>query len=62
MPMSTIRTVIDMKQGSYLITLPKQWVRYMRIQPGDKLEVTIRDHLTVRTIRRDRHCAITKPE
>lgn len=42
------RSVIDMGQGSYIMTLPKPWIRYMRIKPKDKLEVIIKDDLIIR--------------
>ncbi len=35
------RSVIDMGQGSYIMTLPIPWVRYYGIKPGDKLPVVI---------------------
>jgi AbrB family looped-hinge helix DNA binding protein len=37
------RSVIDMGQGSYVVTLPKAWVRYHGIKPGEKLEIISRD-------------------
>ena len=52
MPTLVERSVIDMGQGSYIITLPKAWVRYYRIRPGDKLEVIIDGELTIRVKRR----------
>jgi AbrB family looped-hinge helix DNA binding protein len=48
MPTLTERSVIDMGQGSYIITLPKAWVRYWNIKPGDKLEVIASGKLTIR--------------
>ena len=39
MPTLVERTVINLGQGSYVITLPKAWLRYFGIKPGDKLEV-----------------------
>jgi bifunctional DNA-binding transcriptional regulator/antitoxin component of YhaV-PrlF toxin-antitoxin module len=48
MPYTMIRSVIDMGQGSYIMTLPKAWIRYRKIKPGDKLEVIIKHDLTIR--------------
>jgi bifunctional DNA-binding transcriptional regulator/antitoxin component of YhaV-PrlF toxin-antitoxin module len=48
MPNIMERSVIDMRQGSYVITLPKPWIRYMRIKPKDILEVIINDDLIIR--------------
>ncbi len=48
MPTLIIRLVIDMGQDSYVITLPKAWVRYFGIKPGDKLEVVTNGELRVR--------------
>lgn len=47
MPTLVERLVIDMGQGSYGITLPKAWVRYFGIKPGDKLEVVPNGELRV---------------
>ena len=52
MPTLVERSVIDMGQGSYIITLPKAWVRYYRIRPGDKLEVISDGELIIRVKRR----------
>lgn len=48
MPTLTERSVIDMGQGSYIVTLPKYWIRYYGIKPGDKLEVITNGDLTIR--------------
>lgn len=54
MPTLMERSVIDMRQGSYVITLPKAWVRYFGIKPGDKLEVITNGELRVRPKRKSR--------
>lgn len=54
MPTLVERTVIDMGQGSYIITLPKPWLRYFKIQPGDKLEIETDGDLIIRRPRRKR--------
>jgi len=48
MPTIVERSVIDMGQGSYVMTLPKGWVRYFGIRPGDKLNVITDGDLIVR--------------
>lgn len=54
MPTLVERTVIDMGQGSYIITLPKPWLRYFGIRPGDKLEIETDGDLIIRRPRRKR--------
>lgn len=54
MPTLVERTVIDMGQGSYIITLPKPWLRYFGIQPGDKLEIETNGDLIIRRPKRKR--------
>ena len=39
MPNLYERTVIDLNQGSCVVCLPKAWLRYHNIKPGDKVEV-----------------------
>jgi bifunctional DNA-binding transcriptional regulator/antitoxin component of YhaV-PrlF toxin-antitoxin module len=46
-PTLTKRSVIDMGQGSYIITLPKSWVRYYQLEPGDRLEVIADGNLRI---------------
>lgn len=48
MPTLTERSVIDMGQGSYIITLPKDWCRYFKVRPGDRLVVIADCDLTIR--------------
>lgn len=48
MPTLDKRSVIDLGQGSYVITLPKAWLRYFGIKPGDKLEVIANGELVIR--------------
>jgi AbrB family looped-hinge helix DNA binding protein len=54
MPTLQQRSVIDMGQGSYVITLPKPWLRYFGIQPGDKLEIETDGDLIIRRPKRKR--------
>jgi AbrB family looped-hinge helix DNA binding protein len=39
-----------MHQGSYVITLPKAWLRYFRLKPGDTLEIIANGELTIRPL------------
>jgi AbrB family looped-hinge helix DNA binding protein len=48
MPNLVERSVINMGQGSYVITLPKPWVRYLGIRPGEKVEVISDGELIIR--------------
>ena len=54
MPTLVERTVINMGQGSYIITLPRPWLRYFGIQPGDKLEIETNGDLVIRRPKRKR--------
>lgn len=48
MPTLVERSVINLGQGSCVITLPKPWLRYFGIEPGDKLEVVTDHDLIIR--------------
>ena len=48
MPCLTERTVIDLGQGSYVVCLPKAWLRYYGLKPGDKVEVVSNGVITIR--------------
>ena len=47
----TYRKVIDLGQGSVVITLPKPWVRFHGLQAGDIVEVVTNGKLVVRPMR-----------
>lgn len=47
MPTLDKRSVINLGQGSYVITLPKAWLRYFGIKPGDRLEVVTNGKLVI---------------
>jgi len=40
--------------GGFAITLPKPWVRFYELKPGDKLEIITDDDLVVRVKKRVR--------
>lgn len=48
MPTKQERTLIDMNQGSYVVCLPKPWLKYYGIKPGDKLVLIANGELTIR--------------
>lgn len=52
MPTLVERSVINLGQGSYVITLPKGWLRYFGIKPGDRLEVVSDGELVIRPPKR----------
>jgi bifunctional DNA-binding transcriptional regulator/antitoxin component of YhaV-PrlF toxin-antitoxin module len=47
MPTLNERSVINLGQGSYVITLPKDWIRYFDIKPGDRLEIISNGELRI---------------
>lgn len=53
MPSSYTQRIIDMRQGSYMISLPKPWLRYFGLKPGDELEVIANGELTIRPPKRE---------
>ena len=49
MPTKSIRNVI--KQGrSFFANIPKAYIRYYELQPGDKLEVITTDVVTIKPL------------
>jgi bifunctional DNA-binding transcriptional regulator/antitoxin component of YhaV-PrlF toxin-antitoxin module len=48
MPGLSERTVIDLGQGSCVVCLPKAWLRYYGIRPGDTVEVISNGVVTIR--------------
>ncbi|WP_425481068.1 AbrB/MazE/SpoVT family DNA-binding domain-containing protein [Dehalogenimonas formicexedens] len=47
MPSETKRTVINLGQGSLIICLPKDWLRYHHIRAGDKVRVVTNGVITI---------------
>lgn len=52
MPTVVERSVIDMGQGSYVITLSKAWCRFYRIRPREKLTIVTDGDLIISRKRR----------
>jgi bifunctional DNA-binding transcriptional regulator/antitoxin component of YhaV-PrlF toxin-antitoxin module len=48
MPILVERTLFKIGNGGFAITLPKAWVRYYKLRPGDKVEIIANDDLTIR--------------
>ncbi len=55
------RSIIDLGRASFVITLPKPWVRYRRLQPGDKVLVVTNGGLRIKVIKR-KPAAAQRPE
>ena len=47
MPIKVERILFRVGEGSLAVTLPKPWVIYNRLQPGDIVEVIVNDGVTV---------------
>jgi len=48
MPIKVERILFRVGEGSLAVTLPKAWVVYNRLKPGDTVEVIANDGVTVR--------------
>jgi phosphate uptake regulator len=48
MPIMVERVLFRVGEGSLAVTLPKAWVTYNRLKPGDTVEVIVNDSVTVR--------------
>ena len=47
MPIKVERILFRVGEGSLAVTLPKAWVVYNRLQPGDVVEIVVNDGVTV---------------
>ena len=47
MPIKVERILFRIGEGSLAVTLPKAWVIYNRLKPGDKVEVIVNDGVTI---------------
>jgi len=47
MPIQVERILFRVGEGSLAVTLPKAWVIYNRLKPGDIVEVIVNDGVTV---------------
>jgi bifunctional DNA-binding transcriptional regulator/antitoxin component of YhaV-PrlF toxin-antitoxin module len=48
MPIKVERTLFRIGEGGFAITLPKAWVRYYNLKPGDKVEIIANHNLIIR--------------
>ena len=48
MPIKVGRILFRVGEGSLAVTLPKAWVTYNRLKPGDTVEVIVNDGVLVR--------------
>jgi len=48
MPILVERILFRIGEGSLAVTLPKAWVTYNRLKPGDKVEIIVNDGVLVR--------------
>ena len=48
MPILVERILFRVGEGSLAVTLPKAWVIYNRLKPGDTVEVIVNDGVTIR--------------
>ena len=51
MPVLEQRPVYKSGKSSFALTLPAGWVRYLKINPGDMVELVISDEIVIRPIR-----------
>ena len=48
MPIKVERILFRVGEGSFAVTLPKAWVRYNRLRPGDTVEIVANDDVVIR--------------
>jgi len=48
MPIMVERKLFRIGEGGVAITLPKAWINYHRLKPGDTVEVVVNGDLTVK--------------
>lgn len=53
MPIKVERTLFKIGEGGFAITLPKAWVRYYQLKPGDKVEIIAESTLIIRVKSKD---------
>ena len=50
MPIKVERTLFKIGDGGFAVTLPKAWIRYHGLKPGDRVEIIADSDLTIRVI------------
>lgn len=48
MPIQVERTLFRIGNGGFAVTVPKAWVRYRQLRPGDKVEIIADEDLIIR--------------
>jgi len=48
MPIQVERILFRVGEGSFAVTLPKAWVTYNRLRPGDAVDVIVNDGVLIR--------------
>ena len=48
MPIKVERTLFKIGEGGVAVTLPKGWINYYNLRPGDKVEIIADAELTIR--------------
>ena len=48
MPIKVERILFRVGEGSLAVTLPKPWITYNRLKPGDKVEVIVDDGVMIK--------------
>ena len=48
MPIKVERILFRVGEGSLAVTLPKAWITYNRLKPGDTVEVIVNEGVLVR--------------
>jgi len=48
MPIKVERILFRVGEGSLGVTLPKAWITYNQLKPGDKVEVIVNDGVLIR--------------
>ena len=52
MPILEERMIYRVGKSSLAITLPRGWLKYFGLEPGDKVEITANGELTIRPLKR----------
>ena len=52
MPILVERTIFKIGEGGFAVTLPKAWIRYYDLKPGDKVEVIADSEIRIRIPKR----------
>lgn len=48
MPIMVERTLFKIGEGGFAVTLPKAWINYYQLKPGDKVEIIADSEIIIR--------------